>query len=89
MLIYIAIACIGAKDTMIVEDEYYELKSVKVIENKEGAKYTLFAIGGFCSFFVCFGLRHCRSPPFINLFLKKFKLIGGKKDGRTPKKKKI
>ena len=27
MLIYIAIACIGAKDTMIVEDEYYELKS--------------------------------------------------------------
>lgn len=29
----------------------------------------------------------CRSPPVINLILK-IELIGGKKDGRTPKKKK-
>lgn len=68
MIIYIAIACIGANDTMIVEDEYHELKLIKVIENKEkGAKYTLFVIGIFCSFFVCFGLSRCRSPPLFNL----------------------
>jgi len=46
MLIYIAIACIGAKDTMIVEDEYYELKSVKVIENKDFKKSYLAVVRG-------------------------------------------
>lgn len=89
MLIYIAIACIGANDIMIVEDEYYELKLGKVnVDKEKGAKYTLFAIGVFCSFFVCFVLRHCRSPPLFDLKLKN-KLNGGKKDGRTPKKKKV
>ena len=44
---------------------------------------------GFFLYLLNGKLCKCRSPPFINLFLKKFKLIGGKKDGRTPKKKKI
>lgn len=46
------------------------------------------AIIGFFLYFLIGKLCKCRSPPFINL-LEKFKLIGGKKDGRTPKKKKI
>ena len=47
------------------------------------------AIIGFFLYFLTGKLCKCRSPPFINLVFKKFKLIGGKKDGRTPKKKKI
>jgi len=40
--------------------------------------------GLMCAFFVASnGQIKCRSPPFINLF-KKIKLIGGKKNGRTP-----
>ena len=40
--------------------------------------------GVMCAFFVApVGQTRCRSPPFINLF-KKIKLIGGKKNGRTP-----
>jgi len=42
-------------------------------------------------FFCCVnstGLYRCRSPPLSILSLKNLKLIGGKKDGRTPKKKK-
>ncbi len=73
---------------MIVEDEYYEVKFIEIENKEKGAKYTLFAVGVFCSFFVCFGLRRCRSPPLFNLIFKN-KLNGGKKDGRSPKKKKI
>lgn len=56
---------------MIVEDEYYEVKFIEIENKEKGAKYTLFAVGGFCSFFVCFGLKCCRSPPLFNLNLKK------------------
>ena len=47
------------------------------------------AIIGFFLYFFIRKLSKCRSPPFYQFVLKKFKLIGGKKDGRTPKKKKI
>lgn len=46
--------------------------------------------GLMCAFFVAsVGQVKCRSPPLINFKLKNLKLIGGKKDGRTPKEKKI
>ncbi len=74
---------------MIVDDdEYYELNLIQFENKEKRAKYTLFAIGGFYSLFVCFRLENCRSPPLFNLILKN-KLNGGKKDGRSPKKKKI
>jgi len=45
------------------------------------------AFGFFCCInSIC--LCRCRSPPTINFEFKNLKLIGGKKDGRTPKKKK-
>ena len=89
MFVYIAIACIWANDIMIVDDdEYYELNLIQFENKEKRAKYTLFAIGGFYSLFVCFRLENCRSPPLFNLILKN-KLNGGKKDGRSPKKKKI
>ena len=72
MLVYIAIACIGANDIMIVDDdEYYELNLIQFENKEKRAKYTLFAIGGFYSLFVCFRLENCRSPPLFNLILKK------------------
>ena len=38
--------------------------------------------GLMCAFFVAsIGQIKCRSPPFIN-WIKKFKLIGGKKNGK-------
>lgn len=43
---------------------------------------------GFFLYLITGKLCKCRSPPFINL-IKKIELIGGKKDVRTPKKKKI
>ena len=45
----------------------------------------------FDSFFEFVDIKtfiRCRSPPLFNLILKN-KLNGGKKDGRSPKKKKI
>lgn len=72
MLVYIAIACIGANDIMIVDDdEYYELNLIQFENKEKRAKYTLFAVGEFCSLFVCFGIVRCRSPPLFNLILKK------------------
>lgn len=52
---------------MIVEDEYYEVKFIEIENKEKGAKYTLFAVGVFCSFFVAFRLKRCRSPPLFNL----------------------
>lgn len=66
-------------------DEYEKLDN---LDNERGAGYTLFTIGESCSFFVAFILKRCRSPPLFNLNLKN-KLNGGKKNGRSPKKKKI
>ena len=43
---------------------------------------------GFFCFVNSTGIYRCRSPPTINFGFKNLKLIGGKKDGRTPKKKK-
>ena len=56
------------------------------------AEYCSVFIGAILGFFYVVDKKifRCRSPPLINLkFKKNFKLIGGKKDGRTPKKKKI
>ena len=71
--------------------KYYVIciEKLRIIER---VKFNSISRGGFDSFFYSVS-KHlsngCRGPPFINLFLKKFKLIGGKKDGRTPKEKKI
>ena len=45
--------------------------------------------GEFDLFFVAFNAINigCRDPPYQFVF-KKFKLIGGKKNGKSPKKKK-
>ncbi len=43
----------------------------------------------FGFFFICRKMAKCRSPPFINFEFENLKLIGGKKNGYTPKKKKI
>ncbi len=57
---------------MIVDDdEYYELNLIQFENKEKRAKYTLFAVGEFCSLFVCFGIVRCRSPPLFNLILKK------------------
>ncbi len=59
--------------------------------NKKAGCNPLFLRDTF-GFFCCVnttGLYRCRSPPLINFELKNLKLIGGKKDGRTPKEKKI
>lgn len=42
-----------------------------IIIKESGAEYSQFIIRVFCSFFVCFGLSRCRSPPLFNLNLKK------------------
>ena len=53
---------------------------------KEKVRFT--KQGEFDLFFVVFKVgTGCRDPPLINL-VKKFKLIGGKKNGKSPKKKK-
>ena len=75
---------------MIVK-KYYPKGIVKL--NKldiQAGRSPLFFRDAF-GFFCCVnstGLYRCRSPPTINFEFENLKLIGGKKDGRTPKKKK-
>jgi len=76
---------------MIVRKYYIkEIVEFNVIYMKAGCD-PVFVRDTF-GFFYCVnttGLYRCRSPPPINFELKNLKLIGGKKDGRTPKKKKM
>ena len=75
---------------MIVRKYYIkEIVELNVIYMKAGCN-PVFVRDTF-GFFCCVnttGLYRCRSPPTINFEFKNLKLIGGKKDGRTPKKKK-
>lgn len=73
------------------ERKYWSGKPLNKKLNNKKAGYKQICCEFICGFFCCFykkALVRCRSPPLFNLKLKN-KLNGGKKNGRTPKKKKI
>jgi len=70
---------------IFVKDIKLHIMIIKRAEFSSNKKGTI--LGSFC--FCIKVISRCRSPPFINFEFENLKLIGGNKNGRKTKKKKI